>query len=355
MPTTLTQPDGTRLECFASGDEYHNWLHDKDGYTIIQSQSTGYYSYAQRSGEDIVPSDLIAGRDNPAMRGLVPNINISREAYRELRNTRFQMPDTRDAPTTGTINNLVVFIRFSGEAEFGQTISTYDGWFNSNTSSQKNYFLEASYNQLTVNTTFYPAASGGYVVSWQDSHARGYFQPYNASTNPIGYQTDDESRNREFTLLAAAIAGVGTAVPADLVIDSDNDGKVDNVVFVISGNSDGWVAYYGPISIVTDDNNGPGTPEIPILTALIDNVPNPFNPETSIRYSVEAAAEVELSIYNSRGQFVRSYKASHNRAGYYSWLFDGRDAGGRELSSGVYYCRMTSSGQSYLQRLLLLK
>ncbi|MEF3693843.1 MAG: M6 family metalloprotease domain-containing protein, partial [Candidatus Cloacimonadota bacterium] len=240
VPTTLTQPDGTRLECFASGDEYHNWLHDKDGYTIIQSQSTGYYSYAQRSGEDIVPSDLIAGRDNPAMRGLVPNINISLEAYRELRNTRFQMPDTRDAPTTGTINNLVVFIRFSGEAEFGQTIATYDGWFNTSTSSQKNYFLEASYNQLTVNTTFYPAASGGYVVSWQDSHARGYFQPYNASTNPIGYQTDDESRNREFTLLAAAIAGVGTAVPADLVIDSDNDGQVDNVVFVISGNSDGW-------------------------------------------------------------------------------------------------------------------
>ena len=118
---------------------------------------------------------------------------------------------------------------------------------------------------------------------------------------------------------------------------------------------DGWVAYYGPISIVTDDSNGPGTPEIPILTALIDNVPNPFNPETSIRYSVEAAAEVELSIYNSRGQFVRSYKASHNRAGYYSWFFDGRDAGGRELSSGVYYCRMTSSGQSYLRRLLLPK
>ena len=134
----------------------------------------------------------------------------------------------------------MVFIRFSGEAEFGQNIATYDGWFNTNTSSQKNYFLEASYNQLTVNTTFYPAASGGYVVSWQDSHARGYFQPYNASTNPIGYQTDDESRNREFTLLAAAIAGVGTAVPADLVIDSDNDGQVDNVVFVISGNSDGW-------------------------------------------------------------------------------------------------------------------
>ena len=115
------------------------------------------------------------------------------------------------------------------------------------------------------------------------------------------------------------------------------------------------VTYYGPISIVTDDNNGPGTPEIPLNTALISNVPNPFNPETAIHYSLDKAAVVELEVYNSRGQFVRSYKASHNRAGYYSWFFDGRDAGGRELSSGVYYCRMTSSGQSYLRRLLLLK
>ncbi len=240
MPTTVTQPDGSKLECFASGDEYHNWLHDKDGYTIIQSQTTGFYTYAVRSGSQIVAGDLIAGRGNPAMRGLSPNINISKAAYKELRESRFQFPDTRDAPTTGTINNLVVYVRFSGEAEFGQTIATYDGWFNSSVSSQKNYFLEASYNQLTVNTTFYPAASGGNVVSWQDSHTRGYFQPYNASTNTIGYRNDTELQDREFTLLAAAIAGVAAAVPADLVIDADSDGNVDNVVFIVSGASGGW-------------------------------------------------------------------------------------------------------------------
>jgi subtilisin family serine protease len=118
---------------------------------------------------------------------------------------------------------------------------------------------------------------------------------------------------------------------------------------------DGWVAYYGPISIVTDDSNGPGTPEIPLNTALIDNVPNPFNPETAIRYSVDAAAFVELEVYNSRGQLVRSHRASHHNAGYYTWYFDGRDEGGRELSSGVYYYRMTSDGQRFQRRMLLLK
>ncbi|MCD8480033.1 MAG: M6 family metalloprotease domain-containing protein [Candidatus Cloacimonetes bacterium] len=150
------------------------------------------------------------------------------------------MPETRDAPTTGTINNVVIFIRFAGESEFGQNISTYDGWFNSNASSQKNYFLEASYNQLTVNSHFYPVPSSGFVVSWQDSNPRSYYQPYHATTNPNGYNGDTERRNREFTLLGNACNGVNSAIPSNLVIDSDNDGRVDNVVFVISGSSDGW-------------------------------------------------------------------------------------------------------------------
>ena len=42
IPVTVTQPDGTELHCFASGDEYFNYLHDKDGYTIMQHPETGY-------------------------------------------------------------------------------------------------------------------------------------------------------------------------------------------------------------------------------------------------------------------------------------------------------------------------
>lgn len=247
QPVTVTQPDGSSLQCFASGDEYHNWLHDANNYTIIQSPTTGYYVYAVRNGGNIVAGDLIAGRDNPAQRGLSPYINISEEEYKLGRQTKFPVPTQRDAPTTGTINNLVVYVRFSGEAEFGQTIATYDGWFNSSTNSQKNYFLESSYNQLTVNTTFYPTPSAGNVVSWQDTqHTRGYFQPYNASTNTIGYQNDTQRTDREFTLLASAIAGVANDVPSDLVIDSDGDGLVDNVVFVISGTSGAWSSLLWP-------------------------------------------------------------------------------------------------------------
>ncbi len=242
----VDQPDGTTLELFASGDEFHNWLHDAEGFTIIRDPQTGWLCYAVKNGDDVAAGTLIAGRDDPRGQGLVPGINISESLYKQRRQERFAMPAERDAPTTGTINNLVIYIRFSDETEFGQLNSVYDGWFNSSTNSQKNYYLQASYNQLTVNTHFYPAPSGGYVVSWQDSHPRAYFQPYNVTTNPTGYDGDTERRLREFTLLQNATNGVSAQIPSSLTIDSDNDGRVDNVVFVVKGTAGEWASLLWP-------------------------------------------------------------------------------------------------------------
>lgn len=237
MPITISQPDGSKIACFVSGDEYHNWLHDADKYTIIQDPDTGYYTYANLINGRVQATDLIVGKDIPL--GIRPAVNISEEEYKAARAVKYPMPESRDAPTSGTINNLVIFIRFAGESEFGQSISTYDGWFNSNSSSLKNYFLEASYNQLTVNTSFYPLPNGTSVLSWQDSHSRSYFQPY-SSSNTNGYNGDTERRDREFTLLQNACAAMDAVIPNSLNIDSDNDGRVDNVVFIISGGADGW-------------------------------------------------------------------------------------------------------------------
>ena len=48
IPMTLTQPDGTVLQCFASGDEYFNYLHDANGYTIMRHPKTGFWVYAEK-------------------------------------------------------------------------------------------------------------------------------------------------------------------------------------------------------------------------------------------------------------------------------------------------------------------
>ena len=66
MPVTVKQPNGAVLHLYASGDEHYNWLHDKEGYTIIQDPVTGYFVYAVLdSNGDLVSSGFTAGSIHP--------------------------------------------------------------------------------------------------------------------------------------------------------------------------------------------------------------------------------------------------------------------------------------------------
>lgn len=56
FPMTFNQTDGTEINCFASGDEFHNWLHDKDEYTIMQNDA-GDYVWAIKNFDKIIPSN----------------------------------------------------------------------------------------------------------------------------------------------------------------------------------------------------------------------------------------------------------------------------------------------------------
>jgi len=241
-PLSLSQPDGTVLELFASGDEYYNWVHDKDGYTVRQN-SEGIYVYMQMGSRDeLVFTDHVVGKDDPAEKKLQPWANISPQKMLDLRaraQNQLRSIDSGRAPSSGVLNNLAIFIRFSDQSEFGESISTYDSMFNGPTgNTMQSYFLEASYNALNVSTSYYPTPSS-MVISWQDSHPRAYYSPYSA-TNTIGYSGDAQRTDREFTLLVNAVNGVSAQIPTSLNLDGDNDGRVDNVCFIIKGNSDGW-------------------------------------------------------------------------------------------------------------------
>ncbi len=245
VPVQVNQPDGNVINCFASGDEYHNWLHDADGYTIIQSPITGYYTYAIQTGDTVSASDFIVGITDPQIAGLTPGINISESEYQQRRVEAFPEMLTRNAPTTGTINNIVIFIHFADQSEFGQNISVYNGLFNGIASSMKTYFGEVSYNQLVVNSTFYPAANNDFVVSWQSSYPRSYYLPYSTS-NTNGYHNTAEWQSREHALLRNAVNAVSQQIPDNLTIDANSDGKVDNVVFIINGPTSAWSTLLWP-------------------------------------------------------------------------------------------------------------
>ena len=244
-PYQVQQPDGAIINCFISGDEYFNWLHDADGYTIIQA-ADGYYYYGIRQGDIVVPSSYKVSEVNPESVGLRKWAKISNAEYRRIKNN--QLTDggaSVTAPHTGTMNNIAVYIKFSDDSEFTTTRQTYDDLFNMPTGvSLKSYYTEVSYNLFTISSTHYPACAMTTNLSYTDSHPRSYFQPYNATTNPNGYSNDDQRTSREHALLRDAVNWINanSPVPAGLNIDGDNDGYVDNVCFIVRGDHGAWAS-----------------------------------------------------------------------------------------------------------------
>lgn len=253
QPVTITQPDGTNLSILASGDEFHNWLHDTNNYTIIQDSHTGWYTYAVKADNKIIASQYIAGQSNPAALGLEAGVNLTAEQRIEKRRLCYgdNTPSRNGrAPHFGTINNLVVFIKFSDSPAFNQDITYFNDMFNTSTTgynSMRNYFQAVSYNQLNINSHFYPNPNNNTVVCYVDSFPRAYYMPL-TDTNPMGYdEYDYQSRtSREFSLLTSAINSISNQIPPSLDLDADDDGDIDNVCFIVQGSTTAWATLLWP-------------------------------------------------------------------------------------------------------------
>ncbi|MDE2888000.1 MAG: T9SS type A sorting domain-containing protein [Gemmatimonadota bacterium] len=94
---------------------------------------------------------------------------------------------------------------------------------------------------------------------------------------------------------------------------------------------------------------------LPDRFGLEQNMPNPFNPSTAIGYQLPEAAMVRLVIYNLLGQEVRVLVNERRNAGTFTATWDGTDALGRRVASGVYLYRIQTGSFSATRRMLLLK
>ena len=104
------------------------------------------------------------------------------------------------------------------------------------------------------------------------------------------------------------------------------------------------------ITVSANDEVIPAT-----VTALTGNYPNPFNPETTITYSVKNAARVNITIYNLKGAKVRTLVSETKGNGFYKAVWDGRDDSGKAVSSGVYLYRMQADNYVSTRRMMLMK
>jgi photosystem II stability/assembly factor-like uncharacterized protein len=121
------------------------------------------------------------------------------------------------------------------------------------------------------------------------------------------------------------------------VLRSENDG-------------DSWDSYQNVFAVIGDENF-----PFPQEYQLYANYPNPFNPSTTIRYELPKGTMVRLVVYDLQGQEVARLIDGYQQLGLHEAVWDGRDADGRALPSGIYIARLVVPAYSKSIKMVLLK
>ena len=94
---------------------------------------------------------------------------------------------------------------------------------------------------------------------------------------------------------------------------------------------------------------------VPIVFGLKQNIPNPFNPSTQIRFSLPEKSMTSLNIYNLKGQLVKTLVNADFPKGNHMVTWDGKDNNNTDVSSGVYYYRLNWNKKEMTRKMILLK
>jgi len=156
----------------------------------------------------------------------------------------------------------------------------------------------------------------------------------------------------------------GSGAFYEIPLDANNDAvfvvpyDLDNVYSVgfVIGNAakDGLSQSYS-ITVDRITPNPTAVGELAPAFAIAGNFPNPFNPQTSIQFTLNGTADTRLDVYDISGRKVRTLLNNVLDAGEHTVPFNGRDDAGRELASGTYLAKLSSGDQVTTHKLVLAK
>jgi hypothetical protein len=126
--------------------------------------------------------------------------------------------------------------------------------------------------------------------------------------------------------------------------------------FEINGQDYMFVVEESAIEVFEINNTSNiGELEVVDMGANLSNYPNPFNPETTISFSLNEAGPVELAIYNIKGQKIKTLVNETLPAQNYNIVWNGRDDNNQQVSSGVYFYRMHTPTYTSTRKMILMK
>jgi hypothetical protein len=189
-----------------------------------------------------------------------------------------------------------------------------------------------------------PDGTGGAIIVWEDWRADGdiYSQRVNAGGVPL------------WTENGVAVC-TASALQSSPEIASDGSGGAITVWYDYRNVETGLHLYAQRIG-AGGGVTGVADPLSPLTGPMLEqNVPNPFNPTTGLRFDLPSAGPVRLAIYDLAGRLVRVLVEGEIPAGSHEAVWDGRDASGRSAPSGSYLARLVAGGKVEGVRLSLVR
>lgn len=148
-------------------------------------------------------------------------------------------------------------------------------------------------------------------------------------------------------------SGKGSLVQIDFL--NDNDKSADsNIVFlsrteIVDPQAQVLSLVVGRLAWSTNDG------EQPVLFALAQNFPNPFNPTTSLSYRLDRPARVRLTVYDVTGREVKNLVSQFQFEGQYTISWESTDNAGIRVPSGTYFARLQVENESAIRKMVLMK
>jgi Peptidase family C25/Propeptide_C25/FlgD Ig-like domain len=162
-------------------------------------------------------------------------------------------------------------------------------------------------------------------------------------------------RNLDWVQLQQSEGTVAAGQTGDFTLNLDATG-LDNglypAVLLLTTNSGDTFTI--PINLTVESVSGTGETQ-PRTVALLGNHPNPFNPSTTVSFSLPGEMPVTVDIFSARGMRVRRLLNGRQAAGVHHIVWDGTDKNGRNAPSGVYFCRLVTPETTVTEKIVLAK